>query len=76
MDLPFKIGLFFVFILSYGLWSLLVYRLAIRLAKATVMQRNCIVVSQALGFATYIGIFFFVWLLSGFLDAKIGRAHV
>ena len=70
MDLPFKIGLFFVFILSYGLWSLLVYRLAIRLAKATVMQRNCIVVSQALGFATYIGIFFFVWLLSGFLDAK------
>lgn len=70
MSLPVKIGLYFVFILSYGLWSLLIYRLSNRLAKASVMQRNYIAISQALGFATYIGIFFFVWLLSGFLDAR------
>jgi hypothetical protein len=70
MGLPVKIGLFFMFILSYGLWALLMYRLTILLTKAQVMQRNYIVISQALGFSSYIGIFFFVWLLSGFLDAK------
>ncbi|MGI8570326.1 MAG: hypothetical protein ACR2KT_15380 [Methylocella sp.] len=70
MSLLAKISIFCAFLVAYSVWLVVIYKLTLRTINAVVTQRDYLLVTAATGLLGSIGIFVFVWLLSGFLDSR------